>query len=50
MNLQSIIIFLILVLTFVIILFKIFHSKKNHCWYCSGDCSRCNGDDKKMKN
>ncbi len=49
MNIQSIIIFLILVLTFVIISFKIFHSKKNNCWYCSGDCSRCGDGDKHRK-
>lgn len=46
MNLQSIIIFFLLILTLVIISFKIFHSKKDHCWYCNGDCSHCKGDDK----
>lgn len=49
MNIQSIIIFLILVLTFVFILFKIFYGKRNRCWYCSGDCSHCSDGDEHSK-
>lgn len=47
MNIQSIILVIVIIITFIIAVYKIITNKSNHCWGCSGKCDACEYKKKK---